>query len=106
MMKRHDLNFAKFEKGMCFFEFAEKGSCKRHDTCWFSHEIPDEVRNDRDTKMRTSEALKKIEELRRTKEKPKLPIKIHTEYFLGHLRTMFKKKQAAHNIELPRLRHY
>ena len=54
--KRHDLDFMKIERGLCFHEFNESGSCKRKRNCWFSHEIPSELRHNNEDK----EKIKKL----------------------------------------------
>ena len=42
----HNLNQEKIKKGVCFHEFKKKGSCRRKQECWFSHEIPSNLRVD------------------------------------------------------------
>lgn len=36
--ERHDIDFTK--RGVCLYEYQEKGSCKRGSYCWFTHQIP------------------------------------------------------------------
>ena len=44
--KKHMLNFNRIRRGLCYLEFDQIGSCKRENNCWFTHEIPDIVRQD------------------------------------------------------------
>ena len=106
----HDLDFEKIKRGTCLFEFAEKKSCKRGDTCWFSHDIPDELRHSAAMREKMSNSLEKIQTYRQNKNLPKLPIKIETnttnnndleedeedyytvDHFLGQLREMLVKR--------------
>ena len=55
--KRHKLNFERIQNCLCFREFEKMGSCKRKNNCWFTHEIPDKIR-------REKEAIEKIKILR------------------------------------------
>ena len=61
-------------KGICLFEFARKGSCKRKDECWFSHDIPEEARNNPTIVEKLSHSLEKIQVFRENQNKKKLPI--------------------------------
>ena len=108
--KNHDLDFEKIKKGVCLFEYAKKDSCRRGHTCWFSHEIPNELRQDASMREKMSRSLQKIQSYRESKELPKLPIKIETnenilqplvecdkvsnaiDHFLGQIREMLVKK--------------
>ena len=75
--QRHNLDFAKIRRGICFFEFAEKGSCKRSaEECWFTHDIPEVLRMDVETKYHISRSLDKIQKLRHKSQKNKLPVNI------------------------------
>ena len=62
--KRHKLNFERIQNGLCFREFEKMGSCKRKNNCWFTHEIPDKIR-------REKEAIEKIKILRSTIKRSK-----------------------------------
>ena len=74
--RNHDLNFEKIKKGVCLFEFAEKGTCRRGHECWFSHEIPEELRKDKEMIQKMKNALDKIQAYRQSKNLPRLPVKI------------------------------
>ncbi len=85
--KKHEFDFDKVKKGICFFEFSEKGFCRRGDDCWFTHQIPDELREDRTLKHQIQAAVEKIQEFRKNKNQSKLPIKIQIdadEVLLSH----------------------
>ena len=45
---KYDLDWVRLNKGICFHEFKEQNSCRRKDQCWFSHEIPANLRTDID----------------------------------------------------------
>lgn len=88
-VKRHDINFEKVQRGMCFFEFAQKGTCKRSsEECWFTHEIPEQIRKDPQIRYQMSQSLTKIQELRQQAHKKKLPVTI----------PMFNQYQNSNNF--------
>ena len=41
----HDLDFRKVRKGVCFHEFRSAGSCHRKENCFFTHQIPQSLRD-------------------------------------------------------------
>ena len=45
--KKHDLDFIKIRRGICFKEFDSPGSCPRKQKCLFSHEVPQCLRTDK-----------------------------------------------------------
>ena len=72
----HNLNYEKILKGVCFFEFAKKGSCKRGEECWFTHQIPDKLRSDTQMVCMLSQSLSKIQQVRESNQRKKLPVEI------------------------------
>lgn len=91
----HDLDYAKIHKGICFFEFFQKGSCKRSaDECWFTHEIPDQLRGDYQLNYELSQALSKIQVARQQAQKKRFPVNI----------PMYNQYQGPDNF-LPPMQH-
>ena len=89
---KHDLDFSKIKRGVCFFEFARKGSCKRSAAeCWFTHEIPEVLRTDYEMKYHVSRSLDKIQDMRQRSQRNKLPVTIR-----------LYNQQAEHNF-LPQM---
>ena len=74
----HNLDYAKIMKGICFFEFAKEGSCKRGNECWFTHQIPNQLRSDPQMLSLVSQSLGKIQLLRQNTQRKKLPVEITT----------------------------
>ena len=58
--KKHDLDFLKVKKGPCVIEYFNVDTCPFKNNCTFSHEIPDELRNDPCQKKKMSELEMKI----------------------------------------------
>ena len=42
--KRHELDFSRIKKGICHLYIA--GECRRGTNCWFTHEVPNSIKND------------------------------------------------------------
>ena len=42
----HNLDYLKIRRGMCFKEFFESRSCRRGDSCKFTHQVPEQLRLD------------------------------------------------------------
>ena len=72
----HNLDYEKILKGVCFFEFSKKGSCKRGEDCWFTHEIPDQLRSDQQLVCMLSQSLSKVQKVRENNQRKKLPVEI------------------------------
>ena len=107
--QKHDLDYSKIKKGICFFEFTEEGSCKRQSECWFSHEIPASLRDDTETIENVNKSMKRIHEYRRNRKETqtsteKQITEITGEYdpFLVLIRQMIQnqaKKEAANVLQ-------
>ena len=70
-VERHDIDFTK--KGVCMYEYAKVGSCKRGESCWFTHQVPRWYRTATDTVnyMKTkSERLKNKTRVVMNSQKP------------------------------------
>jgi hypothetical protein len=89
----HNLDYGKIRKGWCLFEFNERGSCRRSNNCWFSHDIPDAVRENNEVRANIHETLNRIQKFRQLQQKGRLPILLksqarstitaHKQHFLG-----------------------
>ena len=61
--KIHNLDFVRIRKGLCHHHVL--GECKRKETCWFTHEIPQSIKNKGDTVKQAKDFVQKSTERRK-----------------------------------------